>query len=144
MMTSREFRRLVVAVSNGYAAADKRVDAGNREEFLRHGKWALGVLKRYFHDKVAEVYHNWQLEGYEQTYKNEPEFCYSAPFVEVKEKGFTLVPSRYIEFVNRDENIDFDTKMKTLQGELKELLAEEEKSKADLLKVLKELGYGID
>ena len=32
MMTSREFRRLVVAVSNGYAAADKRVDAGNREE----------------------------------------------------------------------------------------------------------------
>ena len=24
--------------------------AGNREEFLRHGKWALGVLKRYFHD----------------------------------------------------------------------------------------------
>ena len=50
MMTSREFRRLVVAVSNGYAAADKRVDAGNREEFLRHGKWALGVLKRYFHD----------------------------------------------------------------------------------------------
>ena len=50
MMTSREFRRLVVAVSNGYAAAGKRVDAGNREEFLRHGKWALGVLKRYFHD----------------------------------------------------------------------------------------------
>ena len=36
MMTSREFRRLVVAVSNGYAAADKRVDAANREEFLRH------------------------------------------------------------------------------------------------------------
>ena len=30
---------------------------------------------------------------------------------EVKEKGFTLVPSRYIEFINRDENIDFDTKM---------------------------------
>ena len=48
-------------------------------------------------------------------------------FDEVAEKGFTLVPSRYIEFVNRDENIDFDTKMKTLQGELKELLVAEEK-----------------
>lgn len=94
--------------------------------------------------KVAAVYHNWQLEGYEQTYKNEPEFCYSASFAEVQEKGFTLVPSRYIEFINRDENIDFDTKMKALQGELKELLEAEEKSKADLLKVLKELGYGID
>ena len=60
------------------------------------------------------------------------------------EKGFTLVPSRYIEFVNRDETIDFDTKMKTLQAELKELLIEEEKSKADLLEVFKELGYEIE
>ena len=60
------------------------------------------------------------------------------------EKGFTLVPSRYIEFVNRDENIDFDTKMKSLQGELKELLVQEEKSKSDLLAVFKELGYEIE
>ena len=61
-----------------------------------------------------------------------------------KKKGFTLVPSRYIEFVNRDENIDFDTKMKSLQGELKELLVQEEKSKSDLLAVFKELGYEIE
>lgn len=94
--------------------------------------------------KVVETYHNWQQKEYEDTYKNIPEFCYSAGFDEVKEKGFTLVPSRYIEFVNRDENIDFDTKMKTLQAELKELLIEEEKSKADLLEVFKELGYEIE
>lgn len=94
--------------------------------------------------KVTSVYHNWQQEGYEETYENVPEFCYSASFEEVKEKGFTLVPSRYIEFVNRDENIDFDTKMKSLQGELKELLIQEEKSKADLLAVFKELGYEIE
>ena len=94
--------------------------------------------------KVTSVYHNWQQEGYEETYENVPEFCYSASFDEVKEKGFTLVPSRYIEFVNRDENIDFDTKMKSLQGELKELLVQEEKSKSDLLAVFKELGYEIE
>ena len=94
--------------------------------------------------KVTSVYHNWQQEGYEETYENVPEFCYSASFDEVKEKGFTLVPSRYIEFVNRDENIDFDTKMKSLQGELKELLVQEEKSKEDLLSVFKELGYEIE
>ena len=93
--------------------------------------------------KVTSVYHAWQQEGYEQTYNNVPEFCYSASFDEVDEKGFTLVPSRYIEFVNRDENIDFDTKMKTLQSELRELLVAEEKSKADLLTVFKELGYEI-
>ena len=63
-------------------------------------------------------------------------FVTAHPFDEVAEKGFTLVPSRYIEFVNRDENIDFDTKMKTLQSELCDLLVAEEKSKADLLTVL--------
>lgn len=94
--------------------------------------------------KVTSVYHAWQQEGYEETYQDVPEFCYSASFEEVEQKGFTLVPSRYIEFVNRDENIDFDTKMKTLQGELKELLVAEEKSKADLLAVFKELGYEIN
>ena len=94
--------------------------------------------------KVTAVYHAWQQEDYEETYQNVPEFCYSASFEEVEEKGFTLVPSRYIEFVNRDENIDFDTKMKTLQSELKELLIAEEKSNEDLLSVFKELGYEIE
>lgn len=93
--------------------------------------------------KVTEVYHNWQQIGFKDTYENIPEFCYSASFDEVAEKGFTLVPSRYIEFVNRDENIDFETKMKSLQSELQELLKEEEKSKAELLNVFKELGYEI-
>lgn len=55
-----------------------------------------------------------------------------------------FVPTRYIEFINRDENIDFDTKMKALQSELKDLLVQEEKSKADLLSVFKELGYEIE
>lgn len=94
-------------------------------------------------DKVTEVYHNWQQEGYEETYKDILEFCYSATLDEIAEKGYTLVPSRYIEFVNRDENIDFDTKMKSLQAELKDLLEQEEKLKADLLDVFKELGYEI-
>ena len=31
------------------------MDAGNREEFLRHGKWALGVLKRYLHDTDRNI-----------------------------------------------------------------------------------------
>jgi type I restriction enzyme M protein len=54
------------------------------------------------------------------------------------------VPSKYIEFVNRDENIDFDDKMKELQGEFSDLLKEEEKSRGDLLNVFKELGYEIE
>ena len=76
-------------------------------------------------------------------YKNIPEFCYSATLEEVAKKDFSLVPSKYIEFVNRDENIDFDEKMQSLQGEFAELLKAETASKNDLLSVFKELGYAI-
>lgn len=93
--------------------------------------------------KVTDVYHAWQQVGYEDKYENVPEFCYSAHCDEIAEKGYTLVPSRYIEFINRDENIDFDTKMKQLQRELSDLLIQEEQSKNDLLNVFKELGYEI-
>lgn len=104
--------------------------------------------------KVTETYHNWQQEDYLNTYQDIPEFCKSACVEDtvledgtvdpgVASKGYTLVPSRYIEFINRDENIDFDTKMKTLQSELQELLKAEEKSKEELLAVFKELGYEI-
>jgi type I restriction enzyme M protein len=53
------------------------------------------------------------------------------------------VPSKYIEFVNRDENIDFDEKMQALQTEFAELLKAEAQSKNDLISVFKELGYEI-
>lgn len=53
------------------------------------------------------------------------------------------MPSKYIEFINRDENIDFEEKMKALQLEFSNLLKEEESFKNDLLNVFKELGYEI-
>lgn len=40
--------------------------------------------------KVTEVYHNWRQEGFEETYENVPEFCYSASFDEVEEKALPL------------------------------------------------------
>ena len=94
--------------------------------------------------KVTDTFHAWQQVGYEETYQDVPEFCYNASLDEIKEKDYTLVPSRYIEFVNRDETIDFDSKMSALQSELTELLKQEEESKKDLLSVFKELGYEIE
>jgi len=49
----------------------------------------------------------------------------------------------YIEFVNRDENIDFDKKIAGLQAEFTDLLKAEESSKKELLSVFKGLGYEI-
>ena len=89
--------------------------------------------------KVADTFHRWQ----QSTIENIPEYCYSASSEEIAAKDFSLVPSKYIAFVNRDENIDFDEKMQTLQTEFAELLKAETQSKIDLLTVFKELGYEI-
>ena len=53
------------------------------------------------------------------------------------------MPSKYIEFRNRDEQIDFDTKMQELQADMRELLKEEEKCKEELKVLFEKLGYKI-
>lgn len=92
---------------------------------------------------IAKTLHDWQQVDFEKTYQNIPEYCYSASIDEIKAKDYSLVPSKYIEFVNRDENIDFDEKMASLQQEFADLLKAEVDSKNELLRVFKELGYEI-
>lgn len=92
--------------------------------------------------EIASTYHSWQQKY--SDYKDVPEYCYSASLKEVAKKDFSLVPSKYIEFVNRDENINFEEKMKALQTELSDLLQQEAESKTQLLNVFKELGYELE
>ena len=142
---------------------DKRtVMVGNKERQYRYRKreilfMDLRQLGEPFEKKytqfplvniqfIAQIYHDWQTSTMADIVEhfNRPELCYSASFEEIEKKDFSLVPSKYIEFVNRDENIDFDEKMKTLQAEFKELLQAEEQSKQELLIVFKHLGYDIE
>ena len=88
---------------------------------------------------IASTYHTWQ----QRSIENVQEYCYAASIDEVKNKDYSLVPSKYIEFINRDENVDFDTKMKALQTDITDLLKAEKDSQKDLLNVFKELGYEI-
>lgn len=93
---------------------------------------------------IVDRFKSWRFEGYPTEYEDIPEFCYSAKKDEIVEKDYSLVPSRYIEFVNRDESVGYEEKMAQLQGELKDLLIQEQQSRQDLLEVMKGLGYGID
>ncbi|MCD8405013.1 type I restriction-modification system subunit M [Tenacibaculum dicentrarchi] len=123
----------------------------NREEeilFMDLRQSGIPFEKKYtqFSDEnitdISETYHKWQQT--EANYKDIPEFCYSANLEEIRKKEYSLVPSKYIEFVNRDENINFEDKMKSLQTEFSQLLKDEEKSKTELLNVFKNLGYEIE
>ena len=91
----------------------------------------------------AETLHTWQQVGANEKYQDIPEYCYSAKKSEVVAKNYSLVPSNYIEFINRDENIKYDEKMKSIQNDMVDLLVKESKSKNELLSIFKELGYEI-
>lgn len=93
---------------------------------------------------IVDRFKSWRFEGYPTKYQNIPEFCYSAKKSDIVERDYSLVPSRYIEFINRDESVGYEEKMAQLQGELKDLLIQEQQSKQDLLEVMKGLGYGIE
>jgi type I restriction enzyme M protein len=93
--------------------------------------------------RIASTYHSWQEEDFEKNYQNTPEFCQSATIKEIKDKKYSLAPSKYVEFIDRDENIDYDKRMLELKEEFSKLLTDEENSKKELLNVFEELGYGI-
>jgi type I restriction enzyme M protein len=72
-----------------------------------------------------------------------PEYCYAASFDEIKSNDFSLVPSKYIEFIDRDSKIDFDTEMIRIQKDFKILLNDEKQSQDQLTKAFKILGYEL-
>ncbi len=81
----------------------------NRENevlFIDLRQWGESFEKKYIQftpeqiKQVADNFHNWQREGHENTYRDVPEYCYSATLGEIEAKGWPLVPSKYIEFKN--------------------------------------------
>lgn len=93
---------------------------------------------------IVDRFKSWRLDGYLTSYEDIPEFCYAAKKAEIVEKDYSLIPSRYIKFMQSGDDEDYDEKMERLQTELKELLIQEQQSRQDLLEVMKGLGYGFE
>jgi len=93
--------------------------------------------------KIATNFHNWQQNGHNKSYKNIPEYCYSASLEELKANDYSLVPSKYIEFIDRDGDIDFDKEMKQIQKTFKTILTDEVESQTELRNAFKGLGYEV-
>lgn len=94
--------------------------------------------------KAAGIYHTWQSEGTDgQTYQ-EPELYRSVRMDEIDKKGWTLVPSKYIQFIDHDLEIDFPKEMQRIQAEMKAVFQQEKESQKMLEDAFKGIGYGID
>jgi type I restriction enzyme M protein len=92
---------------------------------------------------VVATYHNWQRVGFEKDYKNVPEFCYSATSEEIEANNWSLIPSKYIEFIDGDSKIDFDKEMSRIQKQFTKILSEEKDSQDKLIDAFARLGYEI-
>ena len=57
--------------------------------------------------------------------------------------GWSLVPSKYIEFVDRDLDINFAEEIARIQEEMRTLLSEEKASQKQLEDAFEGIGYGI-
>lgn len=95
-------------------------------------------------ERAADIYHTWQSEGTDGTNYEVPELYRSVGIDEIESKGWTLTPSKYIEFIDRDLDIDYEKEMARIQAEMKEVLAHEKKSQQMLEDAFRGIGYGID
>lgn len=95
-------------------------------------------------EKASEIYHQWQSEGTDGTNYQIPELYRSVGIEEIEQKGWALTPSKYIEFVDHDLDIDYDKEMKRIQSEMKGILEQEKKSQKLLEDAFKGIGYGIN
>ena len=98
---------------------------------------------------AKSIFESWRcVDG---CYKDVPELCKSVRVksddsdeLTIASRGYVLTPSKYIEFADRDLDIDYEKEMGRIQAEMRELLAIEKKSQAVLEAAFEGIGYGIE
>ena len=93
--------------------------------------------------RAADIYHTWQEEGTDGSKCEADELYRSVGIKEIDCNGWSLVPSKYIKFVDHDLEIDFNAEMSRIQQEMKDILAQEKQSQKMLEEAFRGIGYEI-
>lgn len=102
------------------------------------------ILKDDQIKRATEIYFKWQAEGTDGANYAEPELYRSVRIKEldgIEANNFSLVPSRYIEFVDRDTDIDYNKVLTETASTVSDLLKRQKKNDETLRNALKMLGY---
>lgn len=107
-------------------------------------------------EQIAEakrIYNNWQSTD-TSLYQDVPELCKAVKVLKkdkvdpndlsIEEKDWALAPSKYIEFIDHDLDIDYDSEMARIQNEMRLLMTSEELSQSMLKDAFKGIGYEIN
>ena len=127
---------------------DLRTWDGNIEEIVidKKKKKKKTILTDKQITEIKRIYNGWQSEDHSQ-YKDVPELCKSVMLEGeggLKEKDYSLIPSKYIEFIDHDLEINYEEEMSRIQVEMKEVMKDEKKSQLMLEDAFRGIGYGID
>ena len=95
-------------------------------------------------EKAAKLYHTWQCEGTVGADYAVPELYRSVGIDEIERQNWSLVPSKYIEFIDHDLDIDFEKEMSRIQQEMRDILVQEKASQKMLEDAFRGIGYGIE
>ena len=63
---------------------------------------------------------------------------------EIEQNNRALIPSKYIEFIDHDLEIDYQKEMARIQSEMKEVMKQEKQSRQIPEDAFREIGYGIE
>ena len=133
---------------------DLRSWDGNIEEIVidKGKKKKKVVLSNSQIEEIKRVYNGWQSADRSQ-YEDVPEYCKSVKVrkadkvndddITIEEKDYSLAPSKYIEFIDHDLDIDYEAEMTRIQAEMKDILIAEQQSQKMLADAFGGIGYGI-
>lgn len=93
--------------------------------------------------RIADTLFAWQSPEWKETYHNVPEFCYSASLEEIAQNGYTLVPSKYIEFVDHDLDIDYSKEVADVNKKITAIIQNENCSQDILNKAFGAIKNGL-
>mgnify|MGYP000567455343 CR=1 FL=1 len=93
--------------------------------------------------RAADIYHTWQSEGTDGSCYEVPELYRSVGIDEIAANNWALTPSKYIEFIDHDLDIDYATEMARIQAEMQEIMRAEKQSQQMLEAAFRGIGYGI-
>ncbi len=94
-------------------------------------------------ERAAAIYHAWQSEGTDGSTYAESELYRSVNLKDIEANNFSLVPSRYIEFVDRDREIDYEKVMSESAVKVADILSRQQANQAALEKAFAALGYKL-
>ncbi|HBC22463.1 MAG TPA: restriction endonuclease subunit M [Porphyromonadaceae bacterium] len=94
-------------------------------------------------NRAKEIYFRWQQEGTDGTTYAEPELFRSVGLDELADNDYSLVPSRYIEFVDRDQSIDYDKVLSETAVAVGEMIDLQQQNQTALANAFTALGYEL-